>query len=278
MNSSLESNEKSIIIDGQTQDQKNFIRKVLSILPENSNKEDSDLIRSLEHSLVVKISSFHILPQGLTAEVSGRLYEMILTTSINSIQDFSVKVLVSHDCIIKVIGFIEYQDQVFYLQEDLPVSLKTSMSSRTLNWKKVFLGLVSAVILLQSKGINSAALDPDMLVFDKTRGAVIKFLDAYHLQKVNYLAPEFIFFKQVNQESNVWTLGCLLVFLVTGEDPFGELMGHEIGVKLLEKETISQMIEKRELKPFREILKSVFKIKQSKRLRIDELFERIQQC
>jgi serine/threonine protein kinase len=126
-----------------------------------------------------------------------------------------------------------------------------------------------------SKSVFEVSLDPEHLVVES--GSIgIKYLNGYHLQNENYQAPEFMHSRLVNQSSLVWTLGCVLVFLLTGSEPFQSTGKGFLKFEVLDKDFRARTLDNEKLAEVREILQKIFKIKQSRRISIEMLLVLIQ--
>ena len=237
--------------------------------------DTKELIQVLD---LIEIIRRHPIQQSdqLIMHILGKPYELInISSNLIGLNDLVIKTLFSHGKIMKIIGILEFEQKVFIVQELKLDSLKNYSLSKKCNWKKVMIDLISVVIFLVSKSVLAVSLDPEHLVVGS--GEVgIKYLDGYHLQHENYQAPEFMHTGLVNQSSLVWTLGCVLVFLLTGSEPFQGIPEGLLKFEILDKDFRLRTLGNKKLAGVNEVLKRIFRLKQNKRISIEMLLALIQ--
>lgn len=90
----------------------------------------------------------------------------------------------------------------------------------------------------------------------------------------NYMAPEVIKQEQYGCRADIWSLGCTVIEMATGNPPYSELNNAmavmiKIG-KAKEPPPIPEQIQSAELRDF---IKSCLKIRPSERATVDELLQ-----
>lgn len=181
---------------------------------------------------------------------------------------------------------VEGNDYVLLENFDCPlVEHKKSQSPKEL--LKMFEEIVRVVVYLHSKGIVHKNINPYTILvrFD---GSVIlsgleecldEYSEGYSPNLLYYSSTQQLLNEDLGPEEDVWALGGLLYFLVTGKHPFEEIepktpQGYLRHI-LFEGNVMPEGVEANEFKPFTKILDGAFQIQNDQRMSSIELLQLI---
>lgn len=209
-----------------------------------------------------------------TISISNVIYKRVPAEDIHVLRELLLRCFTIHRNIIHIHSKL-ILDKHYVAQEDFQYTLREFRYLKKYNWIAMLIGLCDALIYLHSKGIFTSNLNPDTLVVDSNKNILISELLPVSQTQVKYMAPEQLYLIDRSTESDAWTIGCILVFLFTGNDPFYGLPESEEEFKylILDKSHLKRVIEQEELKPVRKLLAKIFKYKRSHRASLLDIFK-----
>ena len=141
------------------------------------------------------------------------------------------------------------------------------------------LDLISVLNLFHSKGICHSNLNPETVFINQHNRLILSSLNSCideesteaSMNEINYSSPEQLIGNDVGEETDVWSLGCLLYFMLTKTDPYDQLEKNEncfIESIVLKKELPEGIRNDK----FREILTGMMEINPGKRTKLKFLY------
>lgn len=145
--------------------------------------------------------------------------------------------VLEHPCILRLHNFFEDNENVYLVTEyckggELNKYIKQKFSKDESFVQHIFAQIVLGTIYLHSHGIlhrdlklNNILLGSDNIVKIADFGLSVRLNDIDSKQDTicgtpNYISPEIMDYKPYGLPADMWSLGCILVALLTGDPPF----------------------------------------------------------
>lgn len=93
------------------------------------------------------------------------------------------------------------------------------------------------------------------------------------INEIQYLSPEIILNEEISEKSDLWSIGCLIYYLLSGKKIFEGETTNEIKLKILRSEYKELDCEFHEI--LNPLIRKLLKIKPKERMCIKELKEEI---
>ncbi|CAD8190471.1 unnamed protein product [Paramecium pentaurelia] len=194
------------------------------------------------------------------SKIDKQFYALKIINKINLPQEeqdivkheISITKLLNHSCIIKLIDSIENRDQIHIITEliedgDLFDYVQNKQYLDEGEAALIFNQLLDALSYIHSIGIVHRDIKPEniLMILDKNTVKQIKLIDfglANHLSKIqknnehqnyhcgtcNYQAPEMLQFQEITFSVDVFALGVILYYMLSGYLPFDSDIPQEI--------------------------------------------------
>ena len=233
-----------------------FLKRLLEEVPDCLNEHSVDRINEYSISL------------------SNVIYKLVAAEGIHVIRELLLRSCIIHRNILHIHSKLHLEKH-YIVQEHYQYTLRELRKQKKCNWIAMAIGLCYALIYLHAKGIFTSNLNPDTLVVDSNKNILISELFPISQIQPKYLAPEQLHFIDRSEESDSWTVGCIIVFLLTGDDPFNDLPEQQEEFKnaILDKSQLKRVIDQEELRLVRKLLSKVFIYKRSKRASLLDIFK-----
>lgn len=254
-NLTLDGNENSIVRDDQTLDQYSFNRLIQEKLAQRSSLPDglSDKEEEINPNEVT-LKKSHSNP--VNAKKDLQTIENIQQLSHFGFED--PKNLIHKYIICEKGSKLESLREIISLKNP-----KKAQYLRELN------NVISAVILSVSKGYLAFSITPNTIFINDSKQFVINLLADNNESLKLYMAPEEEQGIDKCDKSFVWSIGCIIFFIVTNEDPIIDWKSQKekVFVKNLKPAVNNKLIYK--------LLKKIFRLKRSKRIGLNEIFKEL---
>ncbi|EAY17216.1 AGC family protein kinase [Trichomonas vaginalis G3] len=155
-------------------------------------------------------------------------------------KETSILMSIHHPNILQQIASFQEDENLYNLfenisSENLATIVGKYKSLSILNARLIFAQLLKATAFLHQKAFIHCNIKPSSILFDKeNRVKLSQFIfsqskdypnirsskTCFFQQNMEYLAPEIIDKKSANHSTDLWALGCILYFMLSGESPF----------------------------------------------------------
>lgn len=156
------------------------------------------------------------------------------------------------------------------------LSMRDFRTQKVGNWVNMLMQIADGLIFLCSKGIYLSHLNPDNIFVDDQR-ILISELAQVTERQAKYTSPEVLYGCGFTEKSYCWTFACLIVFLLTGNDPFQDLpeQEEEFRCAILDENVLKALLSNKKLEIAKKILKKVFKYNCRKRPTLLDMFNHL---
>lgn len=255
------------------------------------------LVEKLGQGSYATVYKAHHKSQGGTFAVKVISREKIKSTRLQANLEQEIRIMkeVTHENVVRLYETFTSKNNIYLVLEfcgggDLQHFVRKQRRLKEDVAKNFFIQIVRGLKFLHSKNVIHRDIKPqNLLLSEYSPNATIKFADfgfAKYLQEASmaqtpcgtplYMAPEIFEMKEYDAKADVWSIGCVLFEMCTGEPPFKGSNHRELfmsirsrSLRLPQGLTLSKEVM--------DILARILEISPERRLNLDVLYEATEQ-
>ena len=139
-----------------------------------------------------------------------------------------------HKHIPRLLGYTVIKNQQFCVFEEYEYTLNEWLSKNSFTKREIlqaFLNLLGALKVIHSRNLIHSHINPNTILIDFNGKVSLSGLDNIvdydkderELNQLNYCSPEQLISNKFGPEADIWSLGCVLYFMCTKNNPYNEV-------------------------------------------------------
>lgn len=198
--------------------------------------------------------------------------------------------ILNHASIQKIHGYYIKNSNFFLISDSYEKTLYEKFQNRPAKPKIIceFLSIISFFSYSQCKNFESLLISPKNIFLNEDGSMVLDDLKIFNefnknedftADEVNkkYLSPEQLIEQTPNHKSHVWTLGCVLYFLVTGKNPYFNVHTRDLVEWVVFQGNEPSDVDSELYRKFQMIFRKVFVLKPKKRPTLSEFYIEVEE-
>lgn len=135
-------------------------------------------------------------------------------------------------------------NEIYIHENKMFISLTQCILNKStdFNQNQVIKDLINGVLNLHSLGIIHNNLHPNNVLLDNSGRLVISDYCINDIRKdfissksALYYSPEMIYCKEITTASDIWSIGCIMYFILTGENLYNSVLNNKNDVNIINK-------------------------------------------